>query len=217
MKNSLILLIVTAFLGSFLLIGTPAQAAPSLSPTDTIKQAVNEVMNIMKQPGITDPAVRPSLLKKIQNLVQNMFDFEEFSARTVGPQWRNFTPEQKKRFNTAFADLLRALYIEKLEGYNGEQVEYTGEIKSTKGDKAEVQTSILIKDKRVPVSYRMLVKGDVWRVYDVLIEQMSLVENYRGQFRDIIAKGNPEQLIQRVEAKAEEIRKQNASGLPTKE
>ncbi len=196
-----------------LLAATPAAQAAH-GPTKAIEQAVNELMVIIKNPDMANPAKRPALFQQIEDKVKTIFDFEEFSARTVGPSWRDFTPEQRKRFIEAFASLLRATYIEKLEGYDGEKVNYTGEVLSTKGDKAEVQTSVLIKDKNVPVAYRMLQKNGEWKVYDVRIEKISLIENYRGQFKELLIKGDAEALIKKVETKAAEIRRQNQNAKP---
>lgn len=204
--------IVTVVTLAFLAAAGPASAEPSHSATETIRGAINNIMSVIKDPGINNPDTRPGLLGQVEDIAYTVFDFEEFSARTVGPHWRSFSADQKSRFNDAFADLLRALYVDKLEGYGGENVEFVKEIKSTKGDKAEVQTTVQLKDKLVPVSYRLLIKQDAWKVYDVIIEQMSLVENYRGQFKEIIAQNDAEALIARVEAKAEEIRLQNAVG-----
>ena len=156
-----------------------AYAAPS-GATSTIRTVIGEVLSIIKNPDMRDEAKRPALLQQIENKVQTIFDFAEFSMRTVGPTWRTFTPDQKQRFITAFAALLRASYIDKLEGYNGEEVRFTGEIASTKGDKVEVESVVQIKDKAVPVAYRMLERNGKWVVYDVLIEKVSLVETYRN-------------------------------------
>ena len=188
-----------------------AQAAPK-GPTDTIRAAVDEVLAIIKDPGMKNAATRQTYFERVENAVQPFFDFDEFSSRTVGPNWRSFTPEQKKLFSDAFSLLLRATYIEKLDGYSGEKVDYTGEVKSTKGDRAEVQTTVRLKDALVPVAYRMALKNDNWKVYDVIVEKISLVENYRGQFRELLNKGTPEALIERVVSKANEVRQQNAAG-----
>ncbi len=197
-----------------LLLAAALPVCAAEGPTQTIEHAVNEVMDIMKSPDMHDQAKRSPLLTQIENKVKTIFDFEEFAARTVGPNWRDFTPEQQKRFIHAFASLLRATYIEKLENYDGEKVNYTGEVLSSKGDKAEVQTTVQIKDKNVPVAYRMLLKDGAWKVYDVRIEKISLIENYRGQFKELLLKGDAEALITKVESKAEEIRKQNQSSTP---
>lgn len=182
-------------------------ATAATSATDTIRQTVNSVLDIIKKPEIHDPAKKTVLLQQVEDEIKTIFDFSEFSARTVGPKWREFSPEQKTQFEEAFAALLRSTYIEKLEGYRGEQVNFTGEVASAKGDKAEVQSSIQMKDKVIPVAYRLTMKNGAWKVYDVRIENVSMIENYRGQFKDILLRGTAEDLIKKVTDKAEEMKK----------
>ena len=195
------LLLVTAF-------AVPAVAATQ-SPTDTIRNTVNAVMNILKKPEMNDQAHKPELLRQVEDHIKKIFDFTEFSARTVGPKWAQFTPDQKARFEEAFASLLRASYIEKLEGYKGEKVDFTNEILATKGNRAEVQSVLQMTDKSIPVAYRLLDKNNEWKVYDVRIENVSMVENYRGQLKDILRKGSPEDLIKTVEEKALQMKNEN--------
>ena len=115
----------------------------------------------------------------------------------------------KKSFSNAFADLLLTTYLNKVDGYNGEQVAYTGEIANAARTRVEVRTEITMKDgTRVPVAYRMMAKDNSWRVYDIIVENLSLVKNYRTQFQDILTSGTPDELIARVRAKADEVRKQ---------
>ncbi|WP_300881935.1 phospholipid-binding protein MlaC [uncultured Desulfovibrio sp.] len=190
----------------------PAQAAPpSSSPArQALETATNRILACIKNPDYVNPATRGPLRQQIEDEVLHIFDFSEFSSRTVGPRWRSFTPQQKKQFSDAFADLLITTYVNKIDGYNGEQVVYAGEVSSAAGDRTEVRTVITMKDgKKVPVAYRMLPKDGIWRVYDVLIENISLVKNYRTQFQDILNSASPDQLIERVRAKAQEVRQQN--------
>ncbi len=195
------------------LIAAPSALAAT-SATETIRQTVDTVLNIIKKPEMDDPAQKPALLKQVEDQIKTIFDFTEFSARTVGPKWRSFTPEQKSRFEEAFASLLRSTYIEKLDGYSGEKVNFTGEVSSSKGDKVEVQSTIQMKDKIIPVAYRLLQKNGGWKVYDVRIENVSLIENYRGQFKDILLRGSAEDLIRKVEEKARETHQQNNTAKP---
>ena len=195
----------------FVCMAVPSAMATA-SATDTIRQTVDDVLNIIKKPEMSDPAQKPALLKEVEDHVKTIFDFVEFSARTVGPKWRTFTEEQKSRFEEAFASLLRATYIEKLEGYSGEKVNFTGEVSSSKGDKVEVQSTIQMQDNKIiPVSYRLIAKNGQWKVYDVRIENVSMIENYRGQFKDILLKGSAEDLIKRVEEKARDVRNENSA------
>lgn len=179
---------------------SPAQAR------QTLETAVSTILNIIRNPQYANPATRAPLRKQIENEVHAVFDFGEFSSRTVGPRWRTFSQAQKQNFENAFADLLLNTYLSKVTGYNGETVAYTGETASPDGDKVEVRTVITMKDsKKTPVSYRMLYKNGKWVVYDVIIENISLVKNYRTQFQDILNSASPEDLTARVLAKAREV------------
>ena len=189
-----------------LVVGAPALAADP-GPRQTLQTAITRVMEEIKNPDWVNPATRGPLRQRIEDEVYHVFDFGEFSSRTVGPRWRAFTPEQKKRFSQAFADLLLNTYLNKITGYNGEQVAYTGETASPDGNRVEVRTVVTMKDgKKTPVNYRMLPKDGSWRVYDVIIENISLVKNYRTQFQDILNSATPDQLIARVLEKAHEVR-----------
>lgn len=187
--------------------------AVAVSPTETIETAVNDVISCLKDPAYSNPQTRIQIRTKIENEVRKVFDFSEFSLRTVGVNWNSFTDSQQKRFNNAFSDLLLATYLDKIDGYNGEKVTYTGELISSRGDRAEVQTVINLSDGRtIPVVYRMMLKKNGWVVYDVLIENISLIKNYRAQFQDILMKNKPEELIQKVEARAKELQSASSIG-----
>ncbi|MDR1945772.1 MAG: ABC transporter substrate-binding protein [Desulfovibrio sp.] len=187
------------------LICLPAFASPAAASEarDILANTVNQVLEELKKPAMQNPSTRPAVLADIEKIIKKLFSFEELSMRAVGPKWRSFSPEQKKNFKAAFEDLLRARYLHSLRGYNGEKVTYTGETTSSKGDKVEIQTIVEIKDKTVPVAYRML-KTDRWLVYDVIIEGVSMVQNYRSQFQAILDKGDADALIILVRQKAQE-------------
>lgn len=178
------------------------------SATDAARRGADQILALLQDPAFHNPATKEAQRKKIENAMLGLFDFDEFSFRTVGPNWRNFTPDQKKRFQEAFTTLLRNTYIDTLDSYSGEKVEFTGEISGNNGTRSEVRMNFLGKDAVHPVAFRMLVKNGRWVVYDVLIEGISMIKNYRDQFRDLLAKGNPDELISRISAKAEEVKNQ---------
>ena len=185
-----------------------AETALAATPRETLEVSLNQILDIIKSPAYANPAERDGLRKKIGQYVRASFDFQEFSARTVGAGWRNFSPQQKSAFADAFADLLINTYVNKIDGYNGEQIAFVGERLSPKGDRTEIQTVISQKNgKKIPVNYRMLPKGGTWKVYDVLIENISLVKNYRTQFQDLLRTTDPDQLIVRLREKASEVQK----------
>lgn len=203
--------ITACFLLALLTVALLPGAASASSPAQlALETSINRILSSIKNPDYVNPATRGPLRQQIEDEVLHIFDFKEFSSRTVGPRWGTFSPAQQQQFSDAFAELLMNTYLSKIDGYNGEQVVYTGEVSSPKGDRTEVRTLITMKDsKKVPVAYRMLPKNGSWLVYDVLIENISLVKNYRTQFQDILNTGSPDQLIARVKAKAQEVRQGN--------
>ena len=179
-----------------------AQASPS---RDVLQGSIDHCLKLLADPAFANPATTNDIRARIEVEVRRVFDFEEFSARTAGQRWRAFSPEQQHRFSEAFAKLILNTYLGQLKGYNGEQVLYTGERSSSSG-KVEQETQISLKDGRtIPVSYRMMPKNGTWVVYDVLVEGVSLVKNYRTQFQDILQTSSPDELISRIEAKSANI------------
>ena len=186
-------------------LGVFTSTAHASTARDTLEKSVTAILDCIKDPAYTNAATRPAQREKIAGLVRQIFDFQEFAIRTAGPRWKTFTPDQQKRFTDAFADLLLTTYISKVDGYNGEQVAYTGEVGNKEQTRMEVRTVVTLGDgNKGPVAYRMMLKNGAWRCYDVLIENLSLVMNYRTQFQDILAKAAPDELIARVQAKAKE-------------
>ncbi len=194
------LLLCMVLLASTALANNPADAQK------TLEASVSRILNYLKDPGYANPSTRQSLNNSIKNEVYAIFDFSEFSKRTVGAHWKKFNGAQQQAFNDAFAALLFATYLDSFQGYNGEVISYNGLITGDNGSRAEVRTSIKLKNGRsVPINYRMLPKGGAWRVYDVLIEGVSLVKNYRSQFSSIMEKATPEELTARVRERTQAV------------
>ena len=199
------------FVALFLTISGPsvALATPAEEARDVLKSRIDRVISLLMEPAFTNNATRDGQIDKINDVILEIFNFEEFSSRTIGKKWLAFTAQQKKDFIDAFASLLRSTYIEKLDKYDGESVNYTGSRTSKDGSKVEIQTTIASRGKQIPVAYQMLNKN-TWVVYDVRIEGMSLVENYRSQFAEIFnSGGTADDLIARVQKLAEDLRNQN--------
>ncbi len=172
----------------------------------TIEEGVNKIVSIIADPSFTNPATHEAKVKEAESIVMQLFDFEEFSSRTVGKNWRNFSEDQKKRFEDAFTLLLRNTYLDALDSYNGEKVLYDSVIEGNNGTRVEVRTSVLADNKKIPFAFRMLKKNNTWFVYDVLIENISLIKNYREQFASFLSSSNPDELISKVEEKAKEVK-----------
>ena len=180
-------------------------------PRAQLEASITAALQELASPAFADPANRNAIFNKIEGIVTQRFDFAAFTSRAVGRNWQSFSPDQKKRLTDAFANLLRETYLNKLTGYNGEKVVYTSEILSTDGKRAEVKTTVIIGQRTIPLDYRLQKTSD-WKVYDVIVESLSLTRNFRGQFDSILQHGDAEALIRAVEQKAEETRKGNIAG-----
>jgi len=172
-----------------------------------IKQTVDQALAILQNSAMKTPGPkRDKLMEEISALVYRRIDFEEFSARAVGAKWREFTPSQKEKFLAAFSDLLYYTYYSSVVKYSGQPIEFTGEILSAKGDKAEIKSNFYFEGKSVPINYRMMSKDGDWLLYDIYIESISIVQNYRNQFQDVLQKQSIDELIKRVRDKADETK-----------
>lgn len=187
-----------------------SEVAASSSARQQLENAVNEIIACVQDPDFKKPSLQAAKRAQVEKIALEIFDPLEFSSRTVGARWKTFTDAQKQEFANAFSDLLVATYINKIDGYSGETVKYTQEVKDSKNDKRmEIRTQIILKNGQpIPVYYRMLQKGNQWRVYDVLIENLSLVKNYREQFSSILNTAKPDELINRIQEKAQQVREQ---------
>lgn len=189
-----------------------AGAQPAQQARQALSTAVERILANIRNPDYVNPATRDPLKRQIEDEIYHIFDFGEFSSRTVGPRWKTFSPETRQKFADAFANLLFNTYLNKVTGYNGEKVDWLGELVSRDGRQVEVRTSISMKDgRKIPVFYRMQDINGSWRVFDVIIENISLVKNYRTQFQSILNTASPEQLIEKINAKAREVIAQGAA------
>ena len=201
MNKRLVLWAAAALLVAVILHPAPVRAG---APTDQLKTSVDAVINLLKDENLKRPEKfkeRRALLRK--TIVQR-FDFTEMSKRSLAAQWAKRTPEEKKEFVDMFTNLLEKSYMDRIEAYTDEAVEYNGE--SIDNDYAEVRTTVKAKDKEgIPIDYKLLKQGDQWLVYDVVIEGVSLVSNYRNQFNKIINTGSYADLVKKMKTKEAEI------------
>jgi len=188
------------FLLLFLL---PSAALALDTPTSYIRSNVDAVVAILSSPEYKDETTRDAQMQKIEGIVDGFFDSEELSKRALGQYWRTFTPQQRDEFQVLFLELIKSVYLKKSVAYNGEVVAFNQEI--IKSDtQAEVHTTITSPQVNIPVIYYMLRKDASWKVYDVSVENVSLVKNYRSQFQSILQKNSPDQLIAILKEKTNE-------------
>jgi phospholipid transport system substrate-binding protein len=167
------------------------------APTDQLRVQIDRVIATLEDPGLRQkPDARRAAVRKI---AEQIFDFESTARRSLGRHWQARTPEQRREFVGLFTDLLERAYIARIDTYAGERVTYAGD--TVEGEEATVRTRLVTRDgSEVPVDYRMRRAGDRWLVYDVVIEGVSLVANYRSQFNRIIQTSSYEELVSRMRA-----------------
>lgn len=173
-------------------------------PTDQLKEAVDRVVKTLEDPGLTGPDKVAERRAAVRTIANEFFDFGEIARRALARHWQARTEKERQEFVALFGDLLERSYIAKIDLYGGERILYTSE--RVDGDAATIGSRIVTKNgTEVPVDYRMVKRGDRWLVYDVNVEGVSLVANYRTQFNKIIqTEGYPE-LVKRLRVKQGEV------------
>ena len=169
-------------------------------PLETIQTQVNKLLEVLSDPSLKAESVKETKEKKIWAIIDTVFDYSELSARTLAQHWKAFTPEQQKEFVRLFGKLLGSTYMDRIMAYSNEKVIF-GKTTQLSDNITEVQSEIVTASRSVPISYRMILKDNHWKVFDVVIEGVSLVQNYRTQFREILKNKPPEALINMLREK----------------
>jgi len=171
---------------------------------DQLKGAIDRVVSTLDSPALKGESKALERRQAVRKIADEIFDFGEIARRALGRYWQPLTEPQRTEFVGLFADLLERSYISKIELYGGEKIVYNGE--RVEGDLATVSTKIITKNgTEVPVDYRLFKKGDRWMIYDVNIEGISLVSNYRTQFNKIIQTNGYNALVERMKVKQNEF------------
>lgn len=193
MKKFVIILLIFTF--------TVSNAFATLSPKEQIKQTIDKVISILKDPKYKGKHKTQQRRAALRAEIGKVFDFEEMSKRSLGVYWKERTPQERKEFVELYKDLLERSYSGKIESYTDEKILYLDE-KIENGKYAEVKTKIITKDKKeIPIDYKLYFNGKEWKVYDVVIEGVSLVSNYRAQFNKIIRNYSYQELVKRMKTK----------------
>jgi phospholipid transport system substrate-binding protein len=171
------------------------------TPLDTIKANANSVLEVLRDPKLKGEAGRKVKEQRVEAAADKLFDWVELSKRTLGLNWNKLSPEQRKEFVELYRLVLKDAYVDKITGYTNEQVTFTKEV-SLSDTTVEVQSVVLAKGVETPIFYRVIKRENDWKVYDVVIEGVSLISNYRTQFREILGNNPPEKLIETLRKKA---------------
>jgi len=171
-------------------------------PQQTIEACVNKVLDVLRDPALNSDSAKDTKEEKIWSIFDDIFDYTELSKRTLSRNWKKFNGDQQKEFEDLFRRLLGNVYMDRILAYKDEKVLFHKE-SMLSDKKAEVQSKILTGSKEIPMNYRMVAKNDQWKVYDVVIEGVSMIKNYRSQFNSILSKKPPEALLKLLRKKVD--------------
>jgi phospholipid transport system substrate-binding protein len=189
-----------------LLIVTVAAPAMAGAPTDQLKASVDQMIKLLQDPDLKGEAKAQERRAAIRQVATQAFDFSETARRALGRHWQGLNETQRQEFASLFTDLLESAYVSRIEQYSGETVTYVGDRLDPGGESATVGTRFVPKKgAEIPVHYRMLRRGDRWLVYDVQVEGVSLVSNYRSQFAKIMETASYEELVERLRSRRDEF------------
>ena len=171
----------------------PLQARAG-APMDTVQSYVDHVIEVLRDPNLKVESSKAVQKKKIESIAGDMFDFAELSKLTLGINWKKLNDKQQGEFIDLYRTILENAYMDRIMAYSGERVVFDKEIMFP-DNKAEVRSRIITGTTEIPIYYRMFSNNGKWKVYDVIIEGVSLIKNYRTQFKEILLKNPVEELL----------------------
>lgn len=178
----------------------------AVSPTDQLSQTVDAVIATLKNEQISGEDER----RRLAELIKERFDFQTMARWVLGPYWNKADQAEQKRFIDLFTDLLKANYLDRIQQYTDEKVRYAEQ--AVDDGRAEVRTFVVSGNKEIPITYRLTQQGEEWMVYDVIVENVSLVRNYRSSFSEIVRRDGMQKLFVKMHEKIQELEGQDASG-----
>jgi phospholipid transport system substrate-binding protein len=171
-------------------------------PTEVIRQTTDQVLRILEDPKLQGPDKRTVRQGQLHKISAQTFDWQEMARRALAVHWRGRTPQQQQEFVGLFRDLVEGVYMNRLETATQEKqdIQYVGE--QVEGSRAAVKTIVITKrNQQIPIEYRLHKTDGRWLIYDVLVEGISLVNNYRSQFNQIISSSSYDALVEKMKSR----------------
>ena len=194
-----------------ILVAIPALADGD-QPIEALRKGVEAGFRILKDPDFRDAERKQAQQQELRIIFEQLFDFRMFSKKVLAANWKNFSPVQRKEFVTVFAEFLGKFYLGKLqEKYKDEKLIYVGQ-KMISATRALVYIKAVWKGQEIPVDLRMIKRRGLWKVYDIQLLGISAVRNYRAQFQSILRTETPDQVIERLKQKIEQIDQKHGGG-----
>ncbi|TVM34564.1 phospholipid-binding protein MlaC [Oceanidesulfovibrio marinus] len=178
-----------------------AFAAQTDDAESALRNSIDQILSILGDSSYKGGANRQERDSKLRTHINEIFDFKALTARALGVHWKQFSPQQQDEASQAMSELLEATYRDSLDKYDNQRVEYT-DATQLRDNQVEIRTLVVSNAQKLPINYRMELTNGAWRIYDVVIEGVSLVQNYRSQFQDFMLNKTPEELITLLKDKA---------------
>ena len=186
---------------AFFMLCQTAGAASESEPLESVKVTVDSMLDLMKDKSLSGPEKSLERRDRMKQLIDTRFDFREMSRRSLARHWKKITSAEQNEFVKLFSVLLQNSYINKIEEYTDEKISYNKAVIKKNGKYSVVKTSVFSKDIIIPIDYKLKQKDGEWRVYDVMVEGVSIVSNYRSQYGKILSRQPYSALIQKMKDK----------------
>ena len=186
-------------LGTILVVGTVGTGFSASPAGEQVKSTIDQVMEVLRDPKLQGAGKKAERREKLRQIVLPRFDFAEMAKRALANNWNRY-PDKQGEFVTAFTQLLEDTYADQIEAANGEKVVYLNE--RTEKDYSEVDTKVISsKGEETPMTYKLHPVGSDWKVFDIVVENISIVNNYRSQFNRVLSNASLDELIKRIKEK----------------
>jgi phospholipid transport system substrate-binding protein len=164
------------------------------TPSEAMRTTVSQALAVLQDQELKKPARTDERVARLRKIADSCFDYGEMAKRSLGGQWNKLAEKDRQEFVGLFTEFLTATYVEKIHTYSDEEVKFLNE--RLEGDYAEVKSIMVGKKTEVPLDYRLMKKDGDWKAYDVVVDGISLIQNYRGQFSKILRSSSYEHLVQ---------------------
>jgi len=161
---------------------------------DTIKSRVNQVLAVLRDPALKSESAKEVKKTRLRQIFDSIFDYAELSRSTLSRNWDKLKPDQQREFMQLYKTLLEKVYMDTILSYKDQEVVF-GKERALRENRVEVDTKLISGSTETPINFRMITKGDAWWVYDFVIENISVVSNYRSQFSRVLTKQSPEEML----------------------
>jgi phospholipid transport system substrate-binding protein len=206
LKNKTMPIVLLLILAIFTF-SSGAFVAANTGPMEQLQKSVDEILKVLQSDELKGPGKKDERQQLILNIVTDMFDFRAMARSSLGQSWKSLSPAEQDEFVELFTNLIEQRYVGKIDSYDNQKVIYKKEL--VKGNKAMIYTDIVDRDLEIPIVYRLKENNGKWLIYDLKIENVSLIVNYRRDFDSIIRKEQFAGLVEKISKQLEKSESSN--------